>query len=200
MPPGNRNAIDALIATHASVADVTARVMWVSTYPHTQGAWRKVDLLQELDDAGIDSSAWRATLAEGARPWEASPSETHTVEDIPPPEPGDLPPGDLLLGDGWDTLVLQRSFLADGEAYLADDQPRRAIDMAERAEAVLPGTPAAALLHGLACQEAQDAACARDAYVRYLGRFPAFGPDYQRTLDWLDANGGVPAVSRPDER
>ncbi len=44
LPLGNRNAIDALIATHSVVADLTARVVWVSEGPHALGAYRRIDL------------------------------------------------------------------------------------------------------------------------------------------------------------
>jgi hypothetical protein len=42
--PGNRNAIDALIAAHSVVFDLGARRAWVSAAPHTLGAYVPVDL------------------------------------------------------------------------------------------------------------------------------------------------------------
>jgi hypothetical protein len=42
--PGDRRAIDGLIATHGIVADATARVLWVSAGPHLSGAFVKLDL------------------------------------------------------------------------------------------------------------------------------------------------------------
>jgi isopenicillin-N N-acyltransferase like protein len=44
LPLGNRNATDSLIATHSVVADLTARVLWVSEGPHTLGRYRAIDL------------------------------------------------------------------------------------------------------------------------------------------------------------
>jgi tetratricopeptide (TPR) repeat protein len=41
---GNRNAIDALIATHGVVADLTEMVLWVSQGPHLTGPFVAVDL------------------------------------------------------------------------------------------------------------------------------------------------------------
>lgn len=49
--PGDRRAIDANIATHAIVADATARRLWVSRGPHLGGAFTAFDiepLLREL--------------------------------------------------------------------------------------------------------------------------------------------------------
>jgi hypothetical protein len=43
---GDRRSIDALIATHGIVADLTARTIWVSRGPHLSGAFVKLDLLQ----------------------------------------------------------------------------------------------------------------------------------------------------------
>ncbi|HEY2389266.1 MAG TPA: C45 family peptidase [Candidatus Binatia bacterium] len=48
LPLGNRNAVDALIATHSVVADLTAGVLWVSEGPHTLGAYRRIDLRARL--------------------------------------------------------------------------------------------------------------------------------------------------------
>jgi isopenicillin-N N-acyltransferase-like protein len=42
--PGNRNAIDALIAAHSIVFDLTARRAWVAAAPHTLGPYLAVDL------------------------------------------------------------------------------------------------------------------------------------------------------------
>jgi hypothetical protein len=48
LPLGNRNAIDALVATHSVVADLTAGVLWVSEGPHTLGSYRRIDLRGRL--------------------------------------------------------------------------------------------------------------------------------------------------------
>ncbi len=77
LPLGNRNAIDALIATHSVVADVTAGVLWVSEGPHTLGAYRRIDL--------------RARLAGGAPRDEAS---------------GDVAPDPLLANGGLERYLL----------------------------------------------------------------------------------------------
>ncbi|MCS6912028.1 MAG: C45 family peptidase [Myxococcota bacterium] len=45
---GNRNAIDALIATHSVVADATALILWVGAGPHASGRYIAFDLRREL--------------------------------------------------------------------------------------------------------------------------------------------------------
>lgn len=44
LPPGDRRALDAGIATHSVVADATARVLWVAEAPHTEGRYVRFDL------------------------------------------------------------------------------------------------------------------------------------------------------------
>jgi hypothetical protein len=44
LPPGDRRAIDALIATHGVVMDATARVIWVSEGPHLSGRFIRFDV------------------------------------------------------------------------------------------------------------------------------------------------------------
>jgi hypothetical protein len=46
---GNRNALDAIIATHSVVVDASARTIWVSTGPHLFGRYVGFDLRRELD-------------------------------------------------------------------------------------------------------------------------------------------------------
>lgn len=52
---GDRRTIDALIATHGIVADLTAKTLWVSEGPHLSGKFVKVDpsLLVQRDDAPV---------------------------------------------------------------------------------------------------------------------------------------------------
>jgi hypothetical protein len=45
---GNRNALDALIATHSVVVDVTALTLWVGVGPHALGRYVGFDLRREL--------------------------------------------------------------------------------------------------------------------------------------------------------
>jgi len=49
LPLGHRDALDALIATHAVVIDVTARDLWVSEGPHLVGRFLRFDLSRLLD-------------------------------------------------------------------------------------------------------------------------------------------------------
>lgn len=58
--PGNRNAIDALIAAHSVVFDLTARRAWVATAPHALGAYVPIDLDAV---AGIGDPARLSTVA-----------------------------------------------------------------------------------------------------------------------------------------
>jgi hypothetical protein len=50
LPPGDRRAIDAAIATHAVLFDTLAKVMWVSQGPHLRGQFLAFDLEQMLAD------------------------------------------------------------------------------------------------------------------------------------------------------
>ena len=55
LPLGNRNALDALVATHSVVADLTARRLWVSEGPHTLGRYLQIDLAARLA-RGVDAA------------------------------------------------------------------------------------------------------------------------------------------------
>jgi hypothetical protein len=49
LPLGNRNAIDALIATHGVVMNTRQRSLWVSQSPHLLGGFVRFDLKRMLD-------------------------------------------------------------------------------------------------------------------------------------------------------
>jgi hypothetical protein len=69
-PPGDRRAIDALIATHGIVADTTARTLWVSAGPHLSGRFVRLDLRDLLSpdhDPRLDDGGEVSTLPEDPR-------------------------------------------------------------------------------------------------------------------------------------
>ncbi|HEY4119159.1 MAG TPA: C45 family peptidase [Byssovorax sp.] len=74
---GNRRAIDALIATHGVIFDVTARAVWVSEGPHLVGRFVKFDLAKLFDAA-----------------YEPKPGEAATEAAV------DAIPADVIDGDG----------------------------------------------------------------------------------------------------
>jgi hypothetical protein len=67
--PGNRNAIDASIAAHSVVFDLTRRMAWVAASPHTLGPYVPVDLEAVLTNPGgpppriapFPADAWLST-------------------------------------------------------------------------------------------------------------------------------------------
>jgi isopenicillin-N N-acyltransferase-like protein len=71
-PLGDRRAIDALIATHGIVADLSDRTLWVSAGPHLSGAFVRFDL--------------RAVFAPGHDPDAEEPAQVY--------------PADAILSDG----------------------------------------------------------------------------------------------------
>jgi isopenicillin-N N-acyltransferase-like protein len=50
LPPGDRRAIDAGIATHGVIFDTRARTLWVSEFPHLAGRFVEFDLATMLGD------------------------------------------------------------------------------------------------------------------------------------------------------
>ena len=65
LPPGDRRAIDALIATHGVVMDTTARVLWVSEGPHLKGRFVRFDIGRLLSP-GYDPRAENDVVASSA--------------------------------------------------------------------------------------------------------------------------------------
>jgi hypothetical protein len=73
MPLGHRRTIDAMIATHAVVMDVTARVLWVSEGPHLLGRFLRFDVGKLLDPS-FEPSAEEPLVALPEDPVYRSPS------------------------------------------------------------------------------------------------------------------------------
>jgi hypothetical protein len=68
-PAGDRRSIDAFIATHGVVADLTAKTLWVSEGPHLSGKFVKVTLAEEvpttIDELPADPALTDGRYAEG---------------------------------------------------------------------------------------------------------------------------------------
>ena len=109
LPLGNRNALDAVMATHSVVADLTARVLWVSEGPHTLGRYRAIDL--------------GARLAEGD-----AAATTETAADLPP---------DALLSDGtYERYRLGRRAWRAAESHASGGRLDAAVKQYRRALAL----------------------------------------------------------------
>jgi isopenicillin-N N-acyltransferase like protein len=91
---GNRNALDAIIATHSVVVDATALTIWVSTGPHLLGKYVGFDLRREL------------------------------LGQLQQPEPPDLPDDPILATDEFRAYLLARSELAAAERLKKRDPER----------------------------------------------------------------------------
>ncbi len=200
LAPGNRNAIDAWIATHSVVADTTDRVLWVATAPHTQGPVRAIDLFAEMEAANIPTAPYRAGLAPGARAWEAPAPSAADDADVDPdeasaraapaagPRPRDLPAGDLVLSGEHDTVARYLALLADAEAYLAEDAPTFALGAARRALGLYPLSAEARRIEGESLAALGEDDRARAAFLDYFERYPAMSPEAVRARKWLEEN------------
>lgn len=61
LPLGHRRAIDALVATHGVVMDLSSRVLWVSEGPHLRGPFVRFDAASLLGDS-VDPTAPSALI------------------------------------------------------------------------------------------------------------------------------------------
>lgn len=81
---GNRNAIDALIATHSVVVDATGLTIWVSTGPHILGRYVGYDLRKELAgeprESPPDIPADPMEGSDEVRRWRLATDELRTAE------------------------------------------------------------------------------------------------------------------------
>jgi tetratricopeptide (TPR) repeat protein len=118
---GNRNALDALIATHSVVVDATARVLWISQGPHALGRYIAFDLRRELPDGSAGS------------PPAAKVPEVNDV-----PEVKDLPEDPTRHSADYRAFLDAEQALRSSEFLHKKGDLDRAIEQAERAVALQP--------------------------------------------------------------
>jgi tetratricopeptide (TPR) repeat protein len=162
LPLGSRNALDAVVSTHSVVADLTARVLWVSEGPHTLGRYVRIDLGARLRDGE------RAILQE-------------SEDDIPE---------DPALRDGtWARLQLGERLRREAQVAAGAGRYEAAVDLYRRATTLRADDHLA--WRGLAdtATRAGDEPGARAAWLRVLELAPE-GPAAEREAR-AHAGGGT---------
>lgn len=147
---GNRNAIDALIATHGVVVDLTQMVIWISRGPHLLGELVPVDL----------------------KPIFAIPVKS--MEQI------DAIPADPLQGsDDLARREMARGQLAHAEELAGAGKLDRALDYAARAAQATPDSPDARKLLGDLLWRAGREQEALAQYKKFLELHPPYLRDVE---------------------
>jgi predicted choloylglycine hydrolase len=166
--PGNRNALDALIATHAVVVDASAKTLWVTEAPHTLGRAIAFDLRRELAPAA-------GPVAAGG-------------------PPADFPEDPYLRG-GYDAYVAAKTLYGEAVGFSEAGQTALAEDALRRALAVLPTHPASHKLLGDLSLKAGNVEAARAHYAAFLGASPENGEDVEDARAKLASLGPAPAAA-----
>ena len=156
---GNRNALDAIIATHSVIVDATSMTLWVSAGPHLLGRFVGYDLKKELGpaDGGEDHVGDRA-------------------------DPPDLPPDPLLGSDELRVYEEAQAHLRASAKYapLKDEAAQRAtLDELERAAALQDHMPEPQRLLGDLYRKRGNTEAARRAYTRFLELSPPYLKDVE---------------------
>jgi tetratricopeptide (TPR) repeat protein len=155
LPLGNRSALDPMIATHSVVADLTARVLWVSEGPHTLGRYRAIDLGARL------AQGEAATAGEAA---------------------ADLPE-DPLLGDGtYERYRRAERVRHEAHEHAAHGQLDAAVDLYRRALVIRDDDHVAWRGLALAEERLDHHASARAAWSRVLALTPE-APEARREAE-----------------
>jgi hypothetical protein len=180
--PGNRNAIDALIAAHSVVFDLGAKRAWVSAAPHTRGAYVPIDL------EGVLAARRGAELKTAAS----------------------IPADPFLASGAYDRYRQARRAIVEARRLTRDDEDENAaaaLRLLEDAHRLSPEFAAATALlaEGLARsgERARALALADEALARRPGPDP-FLMALERLADALSKGAAppperLPYVLEPDE-
>ncbi len=152
LPLGNRNALDAVVSTHSVIADLTARVLWVSEGPHTLGRYVRIDVPARLRDG------------EGAALGE---------------EGGDIPADPALTNGTWERLHFGERVRAEARRAEGAGEHAAAVDLYRRATTIRSDDHLAWRGLAAAAERIGDTATARAAWQRVLELAPE-GPAAER--------------------
>ncbi|HKF45331.1 MAG TPA: C45 family peptidase [Thermoanaerobaculia bacterium] len=167
--PGNRNAINALIASHSVVLDLTARKAWVADAPHGLGRYVAYSL-----DLGVEAEPADSRLA--------------SLEALA------IPPDPWLLSGGFADFQSARKLFFQGRAAFKSGRPAAAEADADAALRLAPGLVEALALRAQARAALGLSAGAREDCDAAFERDPA-PPTFRRSLETLCA--AVSSGKRP---
>jgi tetratricopeptide (TPR) repeat protein len=153
---GNRNALDAIIATHSVVIDATAQIVWIGVGPHLLGRYVGYDLRRELGNAG-DSR----------------------------PQPADLAEDPVAQSDDYRAYLLAQAELKAAHRLESRD-PDRALEEARRAAGLEDKLPEPHRLIGDLLRARGDRDGARKEYQRFLELSPPYLKDVEQVKGLLD--------------
>lgn len=157
---GNRNTLDALIATHSVVVDATERVLWVGVGPHALGRYVAYDLKRELG-TGAAADA----------------------------QPQDLPEDPVLHSDDYRAFLQMKRALRAADTLRGRGQLGPAIETAQWAVALQPRSVDARLvLADLLAERArpEDVEETRRQYTSFLALSPPHRADARRARSYLE--------------
>ena len=169
--PGNRNAVNALIASHSIVFDLTARRAWVAAAPHGLGPFVAYSL-----DLGIAAGP-------------ADPRFARLASSTLPADP-------WLVSGGYAAYLSARELTVRGRKVLSDGWTSEALEHAREALRLAPGFAEALALsaEALAAQgRLEQASAAASAALERDPAPPAFARSLEAFLTVL-ASGETPAV------
>jgi isopenicillin-N N-acyltransferase like protein len=161
---GNRNAIDAIIATHSVVIDATEMTLYVSASPNTLGRYYAFDLRRELAFDKADGPA----------------SDTANVAG-----PADLPEDALLGAPAHADLLRARDLMEHARTLEKRGERRWAVEEATQATHLAPGLPDSHKLVGDMWRRAGNPAKARPHYERFLALEPPHLADVEQVKAYL---------------
>jgi isopenicillin-N N-acyltransferase-like protein len=154
---GNRNALDAIIATHSVLVDASDLVLWVGVGPHASGKFVAFDLVREL---GAGTRAKPATEPTGA--------------------PADLPADPIVDTQEFADYRLAQTALRSAAELRGLGRLDRALDAARVAAGAEERSPDAQLLLGDLLWQRGAKEPARAAYHRFLELHPPYLADIER--------------------
>ncbi len=197
---GNRNALDALIATHSVVVDATARVLWIGQGPHALGRYIAFDLRRELPEAAGTAAALAAPAVVAATGTPGEPARTSDANALPPPV-RDLPEDPTLHSADYHAFLDAEQALHSSEDLHKRGEVDRAIEQAERAVALQPlHCDARKQLADLRYQRSRAGSDDREQAAAHYRAFLALSPPYLRDVREVEARlRSLPAPPPPSE-
>jgi tetratricopeptide (TPR) repeat protein len=160
LAPGNRNALNALLACHSVVVDATEGLIWVSESPNLLGAYRCFDLKEAVRNP--NGSARR-------------PSD-------------DLPEDPFLTSGQYDDYLLFSGYCKMAEGLYRGGDLDGALDYCQRALSLYSDHPQPNLLAGRILLQRKDRVKAEEFLRRYLRASPS-DPSEAASIERLLSEG-----------